>query len=142
MSVNDYESIRNLLARFVHLRDDKHFEEWAELFSVDGIFEYGGKVLIGRQAIASDVAELLRWDRGKHLWANPVIELDGDCAKVLSDFVKLQRAGGSDTAPELVLQVMGRYEDELVRVEGRWFIARRRVHLASDGGRGAPDPGV
>lgn len=134
--VGDHEAIRYLLARFVHLRDDKRFDEWSELFVEDGVFSYAGKTLVGRQAVREDVAELLRHDRGKHLCVNPAIEVDGERARVVSDFVKLQRSGDGPAA-QLSLQVTGRYVDDLARVGGEWRIVRRDVQI--DGFRETDD---
>jgi 3-phenylpropionate/cinnamic acid dioxygenase small subunit len=124
--VGDHDDIRYLLARFIHLRDDKRFDEWVALFVDDGVFAYAGKVLTGRTAIGDDVAALLRDDRGKHLSVNAAIVVDGDRADVVSDFVKLQRSGPGLGATTSV-QVTGRYVDQLVRTDGGWRVARRDV---------------
>ena len=128
--MNHEASIRQVLAQFIQLRDDKRFAEWAELFTEGGTFEYLATVLVGRTAIVENVEALLRRDRGKHLCANSVIDVadDGMSAEVRSDFVKLDpvdRAG-----PERYeIAVMGRYHDQFVREEGTWRIAVRRVLL-------------
>lgn len=128
----DEEAIRRLLARFVQLRDDKRFEEWAALFLPDGVFTYGTVVLVGPDAIRDDVSRLLAGDRGKHLCANSVIDVDGDRARVVSDFVKLRPAAGAEGAGGYEIQVMGRYEDDLRRVDNEWRFARRDVRLPGD----------
>lgn len=127
----DEEAIRRLLARFVQLRDDKRFEEWAALFLPDGVFTYGSVVLVGPAAIRDDVSRLLAGDRGKHLCTNSVIDVDGERARVVSDFVKLRPAAGP-AAAGYEIQVMGRYEDELRVVDGEWRFSRRDVRLAGD----------
>ena len=125
---SDHEQIRQLLARFIQLRDDKRFEEWVRLFTEDGTFEYPGARLTGRDAIRDSVASLLRDDRGKHLALNAVIEVDGDTASVTSDVVKLRPAEpGGGTA--FVVQTAGRYIDSLVRTKDGWQVASRRTEL-------------
>ncbi len=89
--MNHEASIRQVLAQFIQLRDDKRFADWAELFTEGGTFEYLATVLVGRTAIGEKVEALLRHDSGKHLCANSVIHVadDGMSAEVRSDFVKL-----------------------------------------------------
>ncbi len=129
--MTDEEAIRQLLARFIQLRDDKHFAAWSELFTADALFSYGAVRLEGRAAIRTHVNELLAGDRGKHLCVNSVIEVRGDNASVSSDFVKLDP--GPDGAG-YVVAVMGRYLDHLVKAADVWLIARR--HVAIDGVEG------
>jgi uncharacterized protein (TIGR02246 family) len=126
--LTDHEQIQQLLARFIQLRDDKRFDEWAQLFTEDGTFEYPGARVTGRDAIRDNVADLLRSDRGKHLGFNAVIEVNGDTASVVSDVVKLRPAEpGSDGA--FVVQTAGRYIDALVRTADGWRVASRRTEL-------------
>jgi hypothetical protein len=133
--MTDEEAIRRLLARFIQLRDDKRFDAWSELFTDDATFTYGTVMLKGRAAIVDHVAMLLARDEGKHLCLNSIIDVDGDRALVSSDFVKLD-PGASGRG--LVIGTAGRYVDELVRMDGSWFIARRDVFIQG----GAPAPGA
>ena len=124
----DEECIRQVLARFVQLRDDKRFAEWIELFTEDGTFEYGSNRLVGRSKIRQNVEALLREDRGKHLCMNSVIDITGDAAEVSSDFVKIDPSDGTGSS-RYQIGVMGRYRDHFVRREGAWRIASRKVIL-------------
>ena len=122
--MTEEEAIRQLLARFIQLRDDKQFNAWSELFTYDGTFTYGTVRLEGRAAIREHVAGLLARDEGKHLCLNSVIDVDGNRASVSSDFAKLDPAAGG---AGYVIGTAGRYVDELMRIEGSWRIARRDV---------------
>ena len=133
--MTDEEAIRRLLARFIQLPDDKQFDAWSELFSDDAVFAYGAVRLEGRRAIREHVASLLARDEGKHLCLNSVIDVDGDRAFVSSDFVKLDPATGG---AGFFIGTGGRYVDQLERVGGSWYIARRDVIIQS----GAPAPGA
>jgi 3-phenylpropionate/cinnamic acid dioxygenase small subunit len=128
--MNDEARIRQVLAEFIQLRDDKRFTQWTELFTADGTFEYLSHVLVGRTAIGENVEALLCEDRGKHFCANSVIDIseDGMGAEVRSDFVKLDPADGAGSS-RYGIAVMGRYHDHFVRDHGTWKIARRRVIL-------------
>lgn len=124
--MSEEEAIRQVLARFIQLRDDKRFSEWVECFHHDGVFEYLANRLVGRAAIAEHVSELLADDRGKHLCVNSLIEVHGDRAQVSSDFVKLG-SGGNTMPVAWNVQVAGRYIDRFERRDGTWRIAERRV---------------
>jgi hypothetical protein len=124
-SMTDEECIRQVLARFIQLRDDKRFEEWVQLFTEEGMFHYGSNLLVGRDAIRDNVETLLRDDRGKHLCLNSVIDITGDAARVSSDFVKINPSDAGPNPYEIV--VMGRYLDEFVRSGRSWRIASRHV---------------
>jgi hypothetical protein len=122
--MTDEEAIRRLLARFIQLRDDKQFEAWSELFTDNAVFTYATVRLDGRGAIRQHVASLLERDEGKHLCLNSVIDVDADRASVSSDFAKLDPpADGAG----FVIGTAGRYVDELVRIGGSWYFARRDV---------------
>jgi 3-phenylpropionate/cinnamic acid dioxygenase small subunit len=123
--MTDEECIRQVLARFIQLRDDKQFEDWVQLFTEEGTFRYGATTLVGRADIRANVEALLRDDRGKHLCLNSIIELSGDAAQVSSDFVKINPSDDQSGTFEIV--VMGRYRDEFVRRGGTWEIASRQV---------------
>lgn len=128
--MNDEDRIRQVLAQFVQLRDDKRFGEWVDLFTEDATFEYPANVLMGRTAIRENVQALLRDDRGKHLCGNSIIDVadDGVGAEVSSDVIKLDPA--ESAAPgRFEIVVAGRYYDRFVREEDTWKIARRRVVL-------------
>jgi hypothetical protein len=125
---SDHDQIRQVLAKFIQLRDDHRFNEWGLLFTDDGTFQYGATALEGRTQIVEHVSNLLRADRGKHLNMNVVIDSDGDRATVTSDVVKLDPLEGKRL--EYRIATMGRYEDELVRVDGRWHFKSRRVVIA------------
>jgi ketosteroid isomerase-like protein len=126
--ISDHEQVRQFLARFTTMRDDHRFEEWSQLWTEDGTFDYPGAVVTGRAAIRDNVAAMMRDDRGKHIQVNIIIELDGDTADVTSDVMKL-RPNDPGTGSGFQVQTAGRYLDKLVRQDGTWFIASRRVAL-------------
>ena len=130
--MSDEERIRQLLAEFIQLRDDKRFDEWVELFAEDGTFQYTAKVLVGRHAIRTAVEALLREDRGKHLCCNSIIRVSGDVAEVSSDFVKINPTGLTGDGG-FAIAVAGRYEDRWVRYSSDWRLASRRVVLLPSG---------
>jgi len=67
--------------------------------------------------------------RGRHLTMNPVVDIDGDAARVVSDFLFFGRDPGApiDAPPEL--RYVGRYHDDLVRSDLGWQFRRREIHF-------------
>ncbi len=124
MSAED--AIRRTLARYCQLCDDGRFDEWASLFTDDARFLVMGEVYEGPAAIKAFIEmgqppEL----RGKHLCANPIIDIDGagDSAHAITDYVFVGRDGkgrGSITS-------MGRYHDVLVRDGDEWKFRIRQI---------------
>lgn len=121
---SDDETIRNTFARYCQAIDDRSADDLAELFSEDGIWITPGATHQGRDEIRGRVLSLdapLAHRQVKHITVNSVIEVAGDRASAVSDFIVVQQrsAGG------VVLRV-GRYHDRLVRTSGRWLVAERR----------------
>lgn len=119
-AADDRAAIANLLAIYCHRCDDANFEELLDCFTDDATFVFEQWELIGRE-------RLRRWfernqSPGKHVTTNSVIELDGDRARAVSDYVFLAVIDGRLTAT-----LAGRYDDELQRIDGRWRLHRRIV---------------
>jgi hypothetical protein len=131
--MSDEERIREVLSQFIQLRDDKRFDDWVNLFTEDGTFAYLSNNLVGRVAIKSHVEALLQADKGKHLCVNSIIQIHGDEADAVSDFVKLEP---DDASPEAQstggfhIAATGRYLDRFVRRGSAWKLAARQVTIA------------
>ena len=117
----DELDISRLLAEYCHRCDDGDFAAVAGMFTADGTFEFGRRSLEGREAIAAGLAAM-QPANGKHLSTNLVVEVDGDDASAVSDFVFLVKQDGG-----LVPLLAGRYLDELRRDGGTWRFHRRRA---------------
>jgi len=129
---SDHEDVRRLLADYCLRLDDGDHEGVAELFADDGEFEVMGATHTGRRAIADMYKQFdeMGAPRGKHVTLNSSIEVRGDEATVLSDFVFL--AFDPDGSTWRVFAA-GRYEDLMVR-QDRWRFRRRRdmLHPGTD----------
>lgn len=66
--------------------------------------------------------------RGKHMCANPLIEVDGDHARAWTDYVFVAR-----TDAGYAITSAGRYHDRLVRVRDRWCFAEREITFTGKG---------
>jgi len=121
---SDQRRIREVLAAYCHRCDDGDFTTLADLFAPEGAFVYRGEVASGRSAVERwfEAAQGRPSQRGRHLTVNTVVDLQGDRAKVLSDFLFLRCVDGTVTPA-----VVGRYQDDFARVGGQWLIERREV---------------
>ena len=129
--LEDLEEIRALLMEYRRALDEKDFRAYASLFARDGVFSAGTMKATGPDEIYALVEGMLgtllteRSGDDFHLVANIAIELDGDRATSTSTWAYVLRE--RDTP---VLAKLGRYEDELVREDGRWRFQHR--HAPSD----------
>jgi SnoaL-like domain len=120
-------AIARTLAVYCHRCDDGDFAELVDQFTTDGSFAYLGEEITGHEQLRAWFESKQPPDRrGKHLTMNVVVDIDGDRARAVSDFVFLRLVDGSPSPA-----VAGRYRDELQCVNGRWLIGRREVHLMS-----------
>lgn len=130
--------IPNLLYRHAEAFDAGRLDDAAAAFD-HGRLVASGQVVQGREAI---VAFWRRWvrlyddgtPRTRHLIHNPIIELapDGASARCRSVWTLLQQVQPGEP-PRLLAS--GRYEDELVVVDGAWQFKQRRyagIDMAGD----------
>jgi ketosteroid isomerase-like protein len=120
----DELEIRRTLAEYCHRCDDGDFEGLVALFASDAVLVHGNVRASGHAEVRDFFVERqgLPVQRGKHLTMNTVVDVDGDHARALSDFLYIQLVGG-DVMPGS----SGRYRDDLVRLDGVWCFARRQI---------------
>lgn len=125
-AADDKDDISELLARYCFLLDDYRLTEFAALFASNGTWVSRNGTATGPQAIEQLLRGLVPvpgpGTRRRHLTTNILIDLRGDAAAVRSYFLVVR-----DSAQGPAIAVAGRYEDEVVRVEGRWFFQSRRL---------------
>ena len=133
----DATAISNELYRYAELVDAGDFHGVGEMME-HCAFSYGADASAGPSG-GEAIADLYRatvivypdgTPRTRHVTSNPVIEVDGDAARVRSVFTVFQQAGDSP----LQAIITGRYHDTLSRIDGRWRFTERRffVDLAGD----------
>ena len=136
---DDRAAIEDLQARYMFALDFKDAEAYAATFAPDGILDFGRGEINGRDAIAEMVANMradfeqdidedtsgLRPVAGRHSITNIVIKVDGDRATGRAYWFHM----GNDN-PERAAQLnsFGHYEDEMVRIDGQWFFAKRKIY--------------
>ncbi len=126
-ALEEKDAIREVLAEYCFRLDGGQFADMAALFAEDGTWETAFGKATGRTAIA-DFARGLREraaqprPRAIHLTTNIVVALDGDSAKVRSNWTTVQN---SPQGPKLGSG--GAYFDDMVKQGGRWLFRHRRI---------------
>lgn len=122
--VEDRQEIAELRARYCHVLDGRRWDELAELFTEDGVFDGLARVE-GREAIrrffSTRVPAL-----GEGFWhfcTNGTVDLDGDRAagRISMEYLSVKDGVSYVSA--------GHYDDELARVDGRWRFRVRRIEF-------------
>ena len=114
-------AIQELCARYCHTIDSQDSDGWAECFTADGVFEFDGEQLVGRDALRRYADVHTRVMRSRHMTVNHLYEVDGAVATGTSTtVVTLATSGG--------YKIMGQavYHDEMVKRDGQWLINARR----------------
>ncbi len=133
--LNDRTEIEELVALYVHALDTQDADAYASVFTEDAVYETPMGVYEGRAAIRAIVTGLQE-NRARaeaagteplalyHVMSNSSIELiDEDEARHKSYAQTVSaRAGG-----QFVVGFMGRYEDVIVKRDGRWQILERKL---------------
>jgi hypothetical protein len=126
--MSDEEAIRRVLAQMCQFRDSGRYDLWIQLFTPGGSFSYINNDLSGRDAIYAHVTEHFP-PKGKHLCLNHIIDVSGDQATSVSDFVKIEPRNEAG----YTVVATGRYEDRFARGNDGWKVSRRRVELLASG---------
>jgi uncharacterized protein (TIGR02246 family) len=118
--MSDHDEIRNLIAGYAHAADDGRSADYAQLFTPDGVMESQGAEAAGRERLTALIDSIYDYAI-KHYQMNTAIQVHGDRATAQTDLLAMAMD------PDGAWQVMGcgRYDDQIVRHDGRWLFARR-----------------
>ena len=134
----DKEEIQNLLLDYGRFLDSRDFKSYAGLFATDGEWVGGFGTVTGRANIQAfmekNMGTAANVAKNYHLMSNFVITVQGDMATAWSRwaFVVPGQSGAA-------IAQAGRYDDTLVRENGRWRFKRR---VASNDTAGPSTPAV
>jgi hypothetical protein len=123
--------IENLQARYLFALDFKDHDLYVTTFTEDGILDVGNGAIVGHQAIKDAVANM---PGGRHHIANVVLRIDGDRATGRSSWFHT----GKNSEGAMTIGGFGHYEDDLVKVDGEWLFARRRIYNEGNEAWAAP----
>jgi ketosteroid isomerase-like protein len=133
----DRAEIADLLARYLFAMDWHDADAYAECFAEDGVLDYAMGTTVGREAIRAEATAFKQnigrifvdWQGNpaklRHLVHQKALRVEGDRAWHTGLWWEMTNGGpeGSVATPSF-----GIYEDELVRVDGRWLFARRKIY--------------
>lgn len=130
----DRAAIEDLQARYLFAMDFGDPDLYVTLFTEDGVLDIGSGEIRGRKAIRDVIAKMpnsrttengLRPASGRHNISNIALKVNGNTAVGRAYWFHY-----SNNNPERrgVFSGYGHYEDDLVRVNGQWLFAKRRIY--------------
>jgi hypothetical protein len=140
LTPEDHFAVIDLLAAYARAIDSGRADDYADNFRPDAILDLrgGAQRLNGRDAIREWVSGLI--DSGhvggdpatlRHFVGLPLIEGDGDRCTAQTYCVILDY----DPARNIRSPLVGRYEDVIVKADGRWRFQHRIIHSELSGRR-------
>jgi uncharacterized protein (TIGR02246 family) len=127
-ALEDKEEIRTLLLDYGRTLDARDLKAYSELFTRDGEWIGGFGSVKGRAELLAFMQKNIGTgaNAGKtyHLLTNFFIDVKGETATATSRWSYV--IGNADKKP--VLEHSGRYEDTLVREDGKWKFKKRVVY--------------
>jgi ketosteroid isomerase-like protein len=127
INYQDGEEIRELYASYTQSLNTGRFAEWVSCFTPDGVFE---SPWVCRHAGREALLELSRDStlsakfKLRHLTSDLIFAVDGDSGTGCCNLAFfLTRAGVIEYVG------VGRYDDQLRKVDGKWYFAVRVEHL-------------
>jgi uncharacterized protein (TIGR02246 family) len=145
----DRAEIEDLQARYLFALDWQDADAYAATFAPDGVLDWAGGVVRGREAIRTEVrgmrASFARKEavdapqrpaRLRHFVSNTVVRIDGDVATSVAEWFEINN--DSRTRWPMVTGY-GHFEDEFRRVAGRWLISRHKIFNEAMDSRAAPE---
>jgi ketosteroid isomerase-like protein len=123
--------IEDLQARYLFALDFKDHDLYVTTFTPDGVLDVGNGEIVGREAIKAAVANM---PGGRHHIANVVLRIDGDRATGRSSWFHT----GKNADGAMTIGGFGHYEDDLVKVDGEWLFAKRRIYNEGNDAWAAP----
>jgi 3-phenylpropionate/cinnamic acid dioxygenase small subunit len=130
--LDDERRIHSLLARVSHLADRGDVDEYLALWAPDGVWEGSADSARGTDELRSRVESYrAKGIQGpgtntRHVSTTRFVDLlSRDAARAESYFMYF-----TDVRDNPRVTRVGRYVDDLVRFDGEWRLARRRIVLA------------
>ena len=128
----DLEEVRELYSRYALSWDENRADDLAECFTPDAVFESQRGRFAGREEIVGNMTNVnsMLGSKGnqRHVTTNMNIHLEGDRGNGTAYFIYCVGREG-----KLERTAFGKYEDELRKVDGRWFFSARKGIVEGQG---------
>jgi len=148
-ALEDYIEIERLLMHYAAALNTGDADAYVAMFTPDAVFELKRDIdeppflgpFVGREALrkqwfpdapppgAQHADAGRRFGPMRHVTTNYEIDVDGNAATVRAFFMEVV-SNGDNSPPGSrppTIHAMGRYEDELVKRDGRWLFSKRTV---------------
>ena len=133
-SVADKQALKELVDKFSILADRKDAQAQTELFTDDAVVHsyLDGKLissLKGKEEIEKAFADFLaRFDTVFHINGQQVVHINGDKATGIA-YCQVVLIGTDENGKRMMTMQGVSYDDEYVRDNGHWLIAKRTSHF-------------
>jgi ketosteroid isomerase-like protein len=148
---DDRAEIENLSNRYMVAVDAGDIETVMATWAEDGVLDWVGGVENGKAAIRKAMSNFggaravtipesaTSRPRTHHQIINHVIDVNGNTAKTIAYWFAM-----TNNTPQKDVQLLyfGHYEDELVKVNGKWLFKKRKVYNESQPNRAVFYPGL
>ncbi len=129
---DDRAQIEDLQARYLFALDFFDLDTYVSTFTEDGVLDIIDYKVKGRDAIRKAIQEAKavfdhsdKPGTGRHNITNIVIKVDGDKAWSRSYWFHYSNINPEGKA---VFDGYGHYEDELVKIDGKWLFSKRVIY--------------
>lgn len=141
----DRALIEDLQGRYMFALDWRNEEAYAATFAPDGEMDSAAVTGKGRDAIRQEIVDMKAREakraeetgkpvpRMRHNITNVALDIDGDRAHGRAYWTSYTNANGK---PEL--NGYGHYEDELIKIDGKWYFVKRKIFNEFAPGREGP----
>jgi len=139
---DDRAAIIDLQHRYVLAMDYFDADGYAEVFAVDGVLDWAGGVVEGREAIRefmstgtydlrtmgfqpAETPDGKEWPSTvRHLITNQVVKVEGNTAKAITYWMNY---ANNANRREIQWLSFGSWEDEYVKIDGEWFFSLHKI---------------
>jgi hypothetical protein len=133
----DRAAIMDLQGRYLFAMDFQDAATYASTFAEDGVLHWARGEIKGRKALSEFMAsgtynptrdaEKGKWPAAsRHFITNQVIKIEGNTARAMTYW--FQATNNTADRRTMVLGLFGHYEDELAKIDGKWYFKKRTIY--------------
>jgi uncharacterized protein (TIGR02246 family) len=119
--------VQEVMRRYTFSVDTRDLATYATCFAEDvTVTGFGTETIKGRKAwVAYNERALQKYAATHHLLGNQDVVLDGEALATMRSYVQATHVLAED--PSILVVLWGRYDDDLVRIDGEWRITRHHL---------------